>query len=81
MSKLIGILFFGVFAAVGIGFFLFSATPMISGWLSAKSWESVQAELLEHDLKLSHSDDSTTYRATARYRYCLLYTSPSPRDS
>jgi len=69
MGKFIGVFFFGVFAAAGIGFFLFSATPMISGWWSAKSWEPVQAELLEHDLKTSYGDDSTTYKATARYRY------------
>ncbi len=69
MGKLIGILFFGVFAAAGIGFFLYGATPMISGWWSAKSWEPAQAELLEYDLKSSHSDDTTTYKVTARYRY------------
>jgi len=69
MGKIIGIVFFGAFAAMGIGFFIAGATPMISGWWSAKSWEPVQAELLEHKLTSSHSDDSTTYKATARYRY------------
>lgn len=69
MGKFVGFLFFGVFAAMGVGFFIFSATPMISGWWNAKSWEPVQAELIQHNLKTHHGDDSTSYRATARYRY------------
>lgn len=72
MGKLIGILFFGAFAAMGIGFFISGATPMISGWWSAKSWEPVQAELLEYKLTSSNSDDTTTYKATARYQYDYL---------
>ena len=69
MGRLIGVLFFGAFALAGIGFFFYSAVPMISGWASAKSWEPVQAELIQHKLETSYGDDSTTYKATAEYRY------------
>jgi len=72
MGRLIGVLFCGVFAVAGIGLFISGAVPMISGWWGAKSWEPVQAELLQHDLEVSHGDDTTTYKATARFRYDYL---------
>jgi hypothetical protein len=72
MGKFVGVLFFGVFAAAGIGFFAYSAVPMVDGWFEAKSWQQVQAELLDNDLDTHHGDDSTTYQATARYRYEYL---------
>lgn len=72
MSKLFGVLFCGVFAAAGIGLFVYSGLPMISGWLEAKSWQQVRAELIDHDLVTDRGDDSTTYQATARFRYDYL---------
>ena len=36
-----------------------------------QAWEPVQAELLEHDLRVNRGDNSTTYEATARYRYTV----------
>jgi len=72
MAKLFGILFCGVFAAAGIGLFVSSGLPMISGWMQAKSWHQVQAELIDHDLASHRGDDSTTYEVSARYRYDYL---------
>ncbi|MBL4673967.1 MAG: DUF3592 domain-containing protein, partial [Arenicella sp.] len=72
MAKVFGVLFCGVFAAAGIGMFVYSGLPMIGGWLDAKSWQQVQAELIDHDLVTSRGDDSTTYKAIAHYRYDYL---------
>ena len=72
MGKLFGVLFCGVFAAAGIGIFFNSGLPMISGWLSAKSWEPVQAELLSHQLKRKRGDNTVTYSVIAHYRYDYL---------
>lgn len=68
-SKLGRILFFGVFLAAGVGFFVFSALPTISTWHAAKTWQEVPAQLISQELKTVHGDDSTTYQALAEYRY------------
>ena len=69
MGKVFAVLFFGVFAAAGLGFFGFMAVPMVGDWYSARSWEPVTATLVSHELKVNRSDDSDTYRAQARYHY------------
>ena len=72
MGKFLGYLFFGVFAAAGIGIFVFGAIPMLSGTIKAASWEQIEADLIEYKLQTSHSTDSTTYKATAKYSYYYL---------
>ncbi|MFT4628928.1 MAG: hypothetical protein ACI8PV_000034 [Dinoroseobacter sp.] len=69
MKKLLMILFFGVFLAAGVGFFVFAALPMISTWQAAKTWVQAPAQLISQQLKIDHSDDSTTYQAMAEYHY------------
>ena len=69
MGKVAGILFCGLFCAVGIGIFAFKSVPTVVDWIDAKSWIAVDAQLISHDLKVSHGDDSTTYKATVRYSY------------
>jgi hypothetical protein len=68
-SKLLMILFFGVFFAIGVGIFVFSSIPMLQEWHAAKTWHPTDAELLSHNLESHHSDDSTTYQVKAKYRY------------
>lgn len=68
-SKLGLTLFFGAFFAAGVGFFAFSALPMITTWHAAKTWKEVPAQLISQELKTVRSDDSTTYQAMAEYRY------------
>jgi hypothetical protein len=68
-SKLAPILFFGVFFAAGVGFFVFAALPMISTWQAAKTWVQAPAQLISQRLKTDHGDDSTTYQAMAEYHY------------
>lgn len=68
-SKLVGYLFFGVFAAIGIGMLIFKALPMVIDWHKMTSWHAVDARLLSHELRRSYSDDSTTYKAIASYSY------------
>ena len=72
MGKIIGVLFCGVFAALGIGFFIVGAIPMISGWVEAKSWQQVPADLISYKLKTNYGDDSETYKITASYSYQYL---------
>lgn len=69
IGKVIGFLFCGAFAAAGIGAFVSQSVPMITGYTQARSWEPVTAQLLTHKLQTKRSSDSTTYKATARYRY------------
>jgi hypothetical protein len=61
---------FGIpFAAAGIGLFVFLVLPTLSDWQKTQSWVPVQAELLQAELRSHQGDDSTTWEATARYRY------------
>jgi len=69
LGKIIGFLFCGMFAAAGIGIFISQSIPMITSYSDARSWEPINAQLLEHNLKTNRSDDGTTYTATARYTY------------
>ena len=68
-GNLVGILFFGVFAAAGVGIFAFQGLPSIANTLDARSWNQARAELLSHELKTYRGDDSTTYKAIGQYRY------------
>lgn len=67
--------FFGIFAAVGIGIFAFFSIPTITDWSEIKSWHSADAYIQSTELKTSRSDDTTTYQATAKYTYDYLGTS------
>ena len=68
-KRWVGLLFGLPFAAVGIGMALFGVWPQISDWQQMKQWQAVPAQLSRAELKVSHGDDSTTYKATASYRY------------
>ncbi len=63
------ILFSLPFTAVGIGVFFFSVVPTIYDCYRMQDWQLVNATLLAAELHVSRGDDSTTYNATASYRY------------
>lgn len=55
---------FGAGGAAGVA----SLFGHVNGWWQARSWQPVAAIVTEATLEESHGD-TTTYRATARYRY------------
>ena len=57
------------FAAVGVGFLLLSVIPTLYDWSRMLLWEATSAEVLNANLESHTGDDSTTYRAVARYKY------------
>ncbi|RBP47087.1 DUF3592 domain-containing protein [Arenicella xantha] len=65
----LGVLFFGIFAAAGIGIFLIQGVSMISQSMAAKSWVETPAVLSSHSLAQQRGEDSTTYQARAEYSY------------
>lgn len=68
-GRIFFIVFFGIFAAFAVGFFWFKTLPMLTTWYQAQSWQPVLAIITDADLKVSHGDDSTTYKVTANYHY------------
>lgn len=64
MRKLFGWLF--LLAGLTIGLWLGSD---LYRWQQARGWQPVSAELLHVALQENQSDDSTTWRVTARYQY------------
>ena len=67
------LMLFGLpFFLVGIGFLFWSIIPTLYDSWRMQSWLSVNGHLTYADLIVSHSDDSTTYRVDARYRYDVL---------
>ncbi len=66
----IGLALFGlVFFLVGAGFLAFSVVPNLYDWMRMQAWVAIPAELEHLDLETHRSDDSTTYKVVARYRY------------
>ncbi|WP_049721346.1 DUF3592 domain-containing protein [Gilvimarinus polysaccharolyticus] len=64
------VLLFGLpFAGVGVGMLLFGVLPQLLDWQSMKQWQPVVAQVSQAELKVSHGDDSTTYKPTAQYSY------------
>jgi hypothetical protein len=58
-----------LFVVFGGGFFVLMVYPDIGDWMSAQSWQPVNATLLSAELQSHPSSKSTTYEATATYRY------------
>ncbi len=59
------------FAGIGVGFGI-ALSITISRGMATTRWVERPATVLEADLETSRGDDSTTYRATARYVYEYL---------
>jgi len=57
------------FAAAGIGMLFWLLLPVLLEWHAMKDWVPVTAEMLAAELESHQGDDSTTYKATARYQY------------
>ncbi len=62
------ILFALPFAGGGL-FVAFLAARSLVGWIETRGWEPTPARITHADLEVSHGDDSTTYKAVARYEY------------
>jgi hypothetical protein len=60
-----GLVFFGV----GAGFLLFGVLPDLFDAARMRNWVPVPAEVVKLDLKSHRSDDSTTWKVVARFRY------------
>jgi len=58
-----------VFLLVGAGFGVFGLGASVLDWARMRSWAPAPAEVLAANLERHRSDKSTTYRATATYRY------------
>ncbi|MFZ5723551.1 MAG: DUF3592 domain-containing protein [Pseudomonadota bacterium] len=56
------------FAGAGFGVLGFLVVWPLAEWRDMQGWDTVPARLLAAEL-IEHHDDSTTWRATARYRY------------
>ena len=65
-----GLNYFGlIFVAVGLGFGIFMIGGALLKYIEARDWLPVEATVLTTRLHVSHSDDGTTYRVDATYRY------------
>ncbi|MCX6878418.1 MAG: DUF3592 domain-containing protein [Verrucomicrobia bacterium] len=65
----IGVPFFGLFAAAGCGMFCFISVPIVSNLFASSSWVTTPATVVWSRVA-SHSDsDGATYRADIFYRY------------
>jgi hypothetical protein len=64
-GMLFGLLSFGV----GAGFLLLGVIPGLWDAVRMRDWVQVPAEVVQLDLKSNHSDDTTTYKVIARFRY------------
>lgn len=80
MGKVFAYLFFAVFSVGGVAAFYFSGFDMAVQSIKARSWESVNAELISYDLDSSRSSDTTTYKAMATYSYQYLGVSYTSRQ-
>jgi hypothetical protein len=58
-----------VFAGVGVSILLFGVVPQCLDWYSMKQWQPIPAKVSQAETKVSRNEGSTTYSATARYRY------------
>ena len=56
------------FAAVGVVMLYFTLSAVWS-WYVMRSWERVPAVILQVHLEEHRGDDSTSYKATAKYAY------------
>lgn len=65
-----GLTLFGLpFFCVGAGFLLLSVIPTLHDAWRMASWLETPGTLLQAQLVAGRSDDATTYRVTAQYRY------------
>ncbi len=68
-SRWPGVLFGLVFFSVGAGFLVLSVVPNLWDVTRMQDWVQVQADVVAADLETNHSDDGTTYKVTASFRY------------
>ena len=72
LKQISGWLFILLFSLpfAGVGTFMgYLTVSCLMQWQAMRSWIEVPATIIASDLETHHSDDSTTYRVTARYQY------------
>lgn len=62
-------LLFAIGFGAGGAFGIYHLYSEVNGWWQARSWQPVAATVLATQLQESATDDGTTYKATALYRY------------
>ena len=82
IGNIIAFLFGLLFASAGLLFAYLSSGSMAINAIKSQQWIVVPATIETLDFSSNHGE-ATTYKVKANYsyNYCLLYTSPSPRDS
>jgi hypothetical protein len=65
------ILFGSVFATPAVYLFFFSIVSTLHGSIQMQSWPATSATLDAAEVVNHHSDDGTTYEATAKYHYSV----------
>lgn len=68
-GKLGALLFGGIFAAFGIGFFILMVWPALSLSIKTQAWQPAPATLQSLNLETHRGDDGTTYKVSGGYRY------------
>lgn len=68
-GKLGALLFGGIFAAFGIGFFILMVWPALSLAIKTQGWQPTPATLQSLNLETHRGDDGTTYKVSGGYRY------------
>ena len=68
-EKLIGVGFFAVFAAFGIGFGYFAGWPALRDTVDARSWVAVPCEIVSSGVKTTTDSDGSNYSVDVKFRY------------
>lgn len=58
-----------VFLLIGVGFGVFGVGASVLDWARMRGWTPAPAQVLAANLERHRSDNGSTYRATATYRY------------
>jgi hypothetical protein len=66
---LIGLPFFGLFAAAGCGMFCFVSVPLVKNLVVSQSWIATPATVVWSRIASRSGDDGATYKADIFYRY------------
>jgi hypothetical protein len=66
---LIGLPFFGLFAAAGCGMFCFISVPLVKNLVVSQSWGATPATVVWSRVASRSGDDGATYQADIFYRY------------
>jgi hypothetical protein len=64
-----GFAFFAIFALAGTVMFYLISYPMVSEFISSRTWQTVPCTIVSSSVKESTDDDGSTYKAAISYSY------------